>query len=87
MQQNELFDINVENPCIGVCTSGGRGYCKGCLRSREERCYWQHLNKGQKLQVLSLCEMRRKKLNMKKMKQQEEALLKTIKQQIQMELF
>ncbi len=81
MQQTELFDIEIKSPCVGVCTAGARGYCQGCLRSREERYYWKHLNQGQKLKVLSLCELRKKKLNSRKMKQQEADLLAEIKQQ------
>jgi predicted Fe-S protein YdhL (DUF1289 family) len=38
MQQLEFFAI--PSPCIGVCESGPRGYCKGCFRSREERLHW-----------------------------------------------
>ncbi|NTS77820.1 DUF1289 domain-containing protein [Catenovulum sp. SM1970] len=78
MQQTELFDIDAKNPCIGVCQSGKRGYCKGCLRSREERFYWDNLSQGQKIKVLTLCEMRKKKLNNKKMKQKEAELLAEI---------
>ena len=41
MDQLELFDL--PNPCIGVCTSNNRGYCVGCLRSRDERFDWLKL--------------------------------------------
>ena len=36
-EQIELFDI--DNPCIGVCTSNKKGYCFGCLRSRNSVNY------------------------------------------------
>ncbi|AWB68438.1 DUF1289 domain-containing protein [Saccharobesus litoralis] len=88
MQQAELFEIaDVKSPCIGLCQSGPRGYCKGCLRSREERYYWKHLNEKQKIKVLSLCEMRKKKLSSKQAKQQEAELMAEFKQQTQFELF
>ncbi|MER2491034.1 DUF1289 domain-containing protein [Catenovulum sediminis] len=86
MQQASLFEIEVESPCIGVCESGPRGYCRGCLRSREERFYWPKLTAAQKIQVISLCEMRRKKLNSKKMKEKEQSLLKQIQAE-QLSLF
>ena len=88
MQQAELFDIdNIASPCVGICQSGPRGYCKGCLRSREERFYWEHLKEQQKIKVLSLCEMRKKKLLSKKAKQIEAELLSQIKQQTQLSFF
>ncbi|WP_016955534.1 DUF1289 domain-containing protein [Catenovulum agarivorans] len=86
MQQASLFEIEVKSPCIHVCQSGPRGYCKGCLRSREERFYWEKLTSPQKLQVIQLCALRRKKLNSKKAQQQEKALLAEIQAQ-QLDLF
>lgn len=86
MQQASLFEIDVKSPCIHICQSGPRGYCKGCLRSREERFYWEKLTPPQKLQVIQLCELRRKKLNSKKLKQQEQALLAEIQAE-QLDLF
>ncbi|MCU4674278.1 DUF1289 domain-containing protein [Catenovulum sp. 2E275] len=87
MQQDKLFELEeIDSPCIGVCESGARGYCKGCLRSREERQYWYQLSTEQKIKVISLCQLRQKKLNTKKRKQQEEALLAEIKNE-QLDLF
>lgn len=60
MEQLEFFAL--PNPCIGVCEANGKGYCKGCLRSREERRYWLQMSDAQKRQVLRLCQMRRRKL-------------------------
>jgi len=34
-QQLEFFDI--PSPCRGICQADDRGFCRGCLRSREER--------------------------------------------------
>lgn len=59
MEQLEFFVI--PSPCVGVCESNSKGYCKGCLRSRDERLYWLKMNDTQKQQVLRLCVLRRKK--------------------------
>ena len=61
MDQQELFPL--KNPCVGVCKANDKGYCQGCLRSRQERQVWQALNNPQKRHVLRLCFQRRKKLN------------------------
>ncbi|MFV2030726.1 DUF1289 domain-containing protein [Neisseria sp. S1] len=60
MEQLEFFDI--PSPCIGVCEANSKGYCKGCLRSREERLFWLKMNSTQKHQVIRLIAMRRHKL-------------------------
>ncbi|PID66853.1 MAG: hypothetical protein CR975_00975 [Gammaproteobacteria bacterium] len=60
MEQLELFPL--KNPCIGVCESNNRGYCKGCLRSRTERQQWLVMSNLQKRHTLRLCYLRRRKL-------------------------
>lgn len=60
MSQLEFFDI--PSPCIGVCESNNRGYCKGCLRSRDERLYWLQLAPAQKREVIRLCQQRRQRV-------------------------
>lgn len=60
MQQPDLFTI--PSPCIGVFEANNKGYCKGCLRSREERLYWQHMSDDQKHQVMRLLAMRKAKI-------------------------
>lgn len=60
MQQLEFFDI--PSPCVGVCEANSKGYCKGCLRSRQERQIWNQLNNIDKKNVLRLCAMRRHKI-------------------------
>jgi predicted Fe-S protein YdhL (DUF1289 family) len=60
MEQLEFFSI--PSPCIGVCAANSKGYCKGCLRSREERLYWLKMNDVQKQQVLRLVGLRRQKI-------------------------
>ncbi len=74
MEQFELFPL--ESPCIGVCISNNRGYCKGCLRSRPERQQWLKMDNGQKRYVLRLCGARRQKLiRMAHAKRQSEIVL------------
>ncbi len=60
MSQLEFFDI--PSPCIGVCEVNNRGYCKGCLRSRDERLYWLKLSAEQKREVVRLCRMRKARI-------------------------
>ncbi len=60
MEQLEFFAI--PSPCIGVCEANAKGYCKGCLRSREERLYWLQMTDSQKHQVIRLIGMRRQKI-------------------------
>lgn len=52
----------IPSPCIGVCEANAKGYCKGCLRSREERLYWQKMSDDQKHQVMRLLGMRKTKI-------------------------
>ncbi len=60
MSQLEFFDI--PSPCIGICEVNNRGYCKGCLRSRDERQYWLKLSAEQKREVVRLCRMRKARI-------------------------
>lgn len=55
--QLEFFAI--PSPCIGVCELNSKGYCKGCLRSREERLHWLQFDDEQKRQVIRLCQARK----------------------------
>jgi predicted Fe-S protein YdhL (DUF1289 family) len=57
LDQHEMF--HVESPCIGVCTSGAKGFCKGCLRSRIERFHWHDMTENQKHTVVQLCRSRK----------------------------
>ena len=81
MEQLEFFKI--PNPCCGVCESNYRGYCKGCLRSREERLLWLRMSNTQKRYVLNLCRLRRIKLIQmtQQSRSQDEATVKTAWQQ------
>ncbi|MEA9391112.1 DUF1289 domain-containing protein [Acerihabitans sp. TG2] len=55
-EQLEFFDIT--SPCRGICQVDARGYCRGCLRSRQERFGWSNMSDGQKREVLRLCRQR-----------------------------
>lgn len=55
-QQLEFFPL--PNPCRGICQSDERGYCQGCMRSRDERFNWQNFSDAQKKEVLRLCRAR-----------------------------
>lgn len=56
MKQLEFF--NIVSPCIGVCSVDEKGYCKGCLRKREERFEWLSMTPAQQLHVIKLCRQR-----------------------------
>jgi uncharacterized protein len=58
MRQIEIFEV--PSPCIGVCISGPKGYCKGCFRSRDERLHWLSVDDNTKKQINDAC-MRRKR--------------------------
>ena len=60
IDQGELFRI--PNPCIGVCENNNRGYCKGCLRSRQERFGWNDFSEYQRHLVVQVCQQRRKRI-------------------------
>lgn len=57
MEQLEIFPL--QSPCIGVCEVNNKGYCKGCLRSREERFNWQTMTPTQQQEVMRLCRNRK----------------------------
>ncbi|WP_092790267.1 DUF1289 domain-containing protein [Rheinheimera pacifica] len=63
MDQLELFEL--PNPCIGVCQSNSRGYCIGCLRSRDERFNWHAKPVEERAHILKLLSQRRARLNAK----------------------
>ena len=59
MEQLEFFEI--PSPCIGICQTDARGYCKGCLRNRDERFNWLNFSDAQKYDVIRLCKQRRRR--------------------------
>lgn len=56
-EQLEFFPV--QSPCRGICQSDERGFCRGCMRSRDERFNWQGMSDVQKQEVLRLCHQRR----------------------------
>ena len=69
-EQIELFDI--DNPCIGVCTSNKKGYCFGCLRSRAERQRWHHMTTEQQREVLRLIVGRKLRIELMRLRKNEQ---------------
>ncbi|MBB1438994.1 DUF1289 domain-containing protein [Shewanella sp. SG41-4] len=59
MEQLSFFAV--PSPCIGVCQSDSRGYCMGCLRSRDERFNWMSYSELQKQDVIRLCSQRKRR--------------------------
>ena len=69
-EQIELFDI--DNPCIGVCTSNKKGYCFGCLRSRPERQLWLSMSTEQRREVLRLIAGRKQRIEQMRQRKSEQ---------------
>ncbi|MGY0398601.1 MAG: DUF1289 domain-containing protein [Ostreibacterium sp.] len=59
MEQLTLFEL--PSPCIGVCEANNKGYCKGCLRNRQERQDWYAMNNSEKQHIMQLCHLRKQK--------------------------
>ncbi|KEK27434.1 DUF1289 domain-containing protein [Shewanella xiamenensis] len=72
MEQLAFFDI--PSPCIGVCQTDARGYCKGCLRSRDERFNWLHFTDAEKHDVIRLCHQRKRRRELALYKARQQAL-------------
>jgi len=71
MEQLEIFPL--QSPCIGVCEVNNKGYCKGCLRSREERFNWQTMTQIQQQEVMRLCRGRKARVEAARRKAREAA--------------
>ncbi|MFO6423397.1 DUF1289 domain-containing protein [Motilimonas sp. KMU-193] len=56
MEQLEFFAI--PSPCRGICRTDNRGFCVGCMRSREERFNWLELTPSQQRNIIRLCRQR-----------------------------
>ncbi|WP_122056233.1 DUF1289 domain-containing protein [Vibrio sp. Evd11] len=63
MEQLEFFQV--PSPCVGVCSSDGKGYCHGCMRKREERFNWMSMTSAEQLHVIKLCRQRYRRKIMK----------------------
>jgi predicted Fe-S protein YdhL (DUF1289 family) len=57
--QLEFFDV--PSPCVGICQTDEKGYCLGCMRSRDERQKWQAFDTDKKQKVIKLCIQRKKR--------------------------
>ncbi len=55
-EQLEFFPV--PSPCRGICQADDRGYCRGCMRSRDERFNWMKFTDAEKREVLRLCRQR-----------------------------
>jgi|TARA_B100002049_G_C15967360_1_gene327192 predicted Fe-S protein YdhL (DUF1289 family) len=66
-QSKQLEFFEIPSPCVGVCESGPRGYCKGCYRSRDERLYWLKVDDATKRKIISAC-VRRKNAVLSKLR-------------------
>ncbi|EHP4079743.1 DUF1289 domain-containing protein [Salmonella enterica] len=55
-EQLEFFPV--ASPCRGICQSDERGFCRGCMRSRDERFNWQKMSDAERQNVLRLCRQR-----------------------------
>ncbi|QYJ80657.1 DUF1289 domain-containing protein [Shewanella acanthi] len=72
MEQLAFFDV--PSPCIGVCQTDARGYCKGCMRSRDERFNWLHFSDAQKYDIIRLCNQRKRRRQLALYKAHQERL-------------
>ena len=66
--QLEFFDV--PSPCIGICQADEKGYCLGCLRTREERKIWKDCSNDDKQKVIKRC-IQRKKRKAKRVEQEQ----------------
>ncbi|NQY86991.1 MAG: DUF1289 domain-containing protein [Colwellia sp.] len=57
--QLDFFDI--PSPCVGICQSNIKGYCLGCMRTRDERQDWINLDNDNKQKVIKRCMQRKKR--------------------------
>ena len=71
MEQLEIFPLT--SPCVGICEVNNKGYCKGCLRSREERFNWLAMPPTQQQVVMRLCRNRKARVEAAPRKAQEGA--------------
>ena len=71
MEQLEIFPL--QSPCIGICEVNNKGYCKGCLRNREERFNWLTMTPAEQQEVMRLCRDRKRRVEAARRKAQEGA--------------
>lgn len=54
----EQLEFSCPEPVPGYLPVDERGYCRGCMRTRDERFNWQNFSDAQKQEVLRLCRQR-----------------------------
>ena len=54
----QLVFFSIPSPCVGICQVNERGYCRGCMRSRDERFNWQNMTPDQQRNTIRLCRQR-----------------------------
>ncbi|MFA7260633.1 MAG: DUF1289 domain-containing protein [Aeromonas bestiarum] len=69
MEQLEIFPL--QSPCRGICEVNNKGYCKGCLRNREERFNWLTMTPAEQQEVMRLCRNRKARVDAARRKAQE----------------
>ena len=57
--QLEFFDV--PSPCVGICQSNAKGFCLGCMRTRDERQNWTDFDNDNKQKVIKRCIQRKKR--------------------------
>ncbi len=70
--QLEFFDV--PSPCVGICQSDEKGYCLGCMRTRDERKEWTGLDNDNKQKVIKRCIQRKKRQKKKELNKSVEVL-------------
>jgi len=68
--QLEFFEV--PSPCVGVCQSNDKGYCLGCMRTRDERQDWIKLDNDNKQKVIKRCIQRKKRQKSKSINKESE---------------
>jgi predicted Fe-S protein YdhL (DUF1289 family) len=71
MEQLEFF--TVPSPCIRVCVADEKGYCKGCMRKRQERFEWLTYTPAQQLHIIKLCQQRYRRNRLAQKKNRDQA--------------
>jgi len=74
--QLEFFDV--PSPCIGICQSDSKGYCLGCLRTREERQNWINLSNDDKQKVIKRCIQRKRRKDTREQNKEVDIKVKNI---------
>jgi predicted Fe-S protein YdhL (DUF1289 family) len=47
------------SPCVNICSLDPQGYCRGCMRSRDEIAGWIRMSAEQQWAVVRACDERR----------------------------